>query len=125
MDTVPATIPQYIQSFPDEQQKKLNEIYEIIQKAAPMTTEKISWGMPTFVYHGNLVHFAAAKKHIGFYPSPSGVAAFQNELGDLRYSKGCIQFPYDKPLPAELIRRIIAFRIAEQESLFEQKKVKK
>jgi uncharacterized protein YdhG (YjbR/CyaY superfamily) len=97
----------------------------VIHEAAPGATEKISYQMPTFVLHGNLVHFAAYTSHIGFYPTPSGVAAFQSELIGLKTSKGAIQFPIDQPLPYELIRRIVAFRVDETVKKAESKAKKK
>ena len=91
----------------------LERLRTIIAQEAPEAIEKISYGMPTFYLHGNLVHFAAAKHHIGFYPTPSGVEAFKSELEGLKWSKGAIQFPYDAPLPEALIRKIVRFRVFE------------
>ncbi len=97
----------------------------MIQEAAPEATETINYQMPTFVLHGNLVHFAAQKKHIGFYPTPSGIEAFQAELAGYKSSKGAVQFPLDQPLPLELIGRIVTFRVAENVRLAEDKAAKK
>ncbi len=109
----PATIDEYIAQFPEEIQQKLQEIRAVIHAAAPEATEKISYQMPTFYLRGNLVHFAAFKKHIGFYPVPSGIAAFEEELAPYKRSKGAVQFPLDQPIPTELIGRIVEFRVEE------------
>ncbi len=85
----------------------------MIKEAAPEATEKISYQMPTFYLHGNLVHFAAYKKHIGFYPSPSGIEAFKEEISSYKWAKGSVQFPLDKPIPYELIRKITIYRVKE------------
>lgn len=106
-------ITEYIAAFPLETQKLLTEIREIIAKAAPDATEKISYAMPTFYLKGNLVHFAGYKNHIGFYPAASGITAFQKELSVYKNSKGAVQFPLDKPLPQDLISRIVKFRVEE------------
>ena len=111
--TAPTTIDEYIAQFPEEIQLKLQEIRAVIHAAAPEATEKISYQMPTFYLRGNLVHFAAFKKHIGFYPVPSGIAAFEAELAPYKRSKGAVQFPLDEPIPTELIGRIVQFRVAE------------
>lgn len=107
-------IDEYIKDFPKETQVKLNEIRDIIRNVIPKETiEKISWGMPTFYLNGNLVHFAAFKKHIGFYPGASGVENFLDKLEKYKTSKGAIQFPLDKPLPVGLIKEIVKFRVKE------------
>ena len=106
-------IDEYIANFPADVQKKLNELRAVIKKAAPEAEEKISYQMPTFFLKGNLVHFAAYKNHIGFYPTPSGITAFQEELSIYQGAKGSVQFPIDKPLPLKLISRIVKFRAAE------------
>jgi len=107
------SIDEYISRFPAEIQQILQELRAAIQAAAPEAEEKISYQMPTFYLKGNLVHFAAFKRHIGFYPTSSGVRQFTPELSDYTHSKGAIQFPLDKPLPVDLIRRIVEFRVAE------------
>jgi uncharacterized protein YdhG (YjbR/CyaY superfamily) len=107
------SIDAYIAQFPDEVQERLRTLRKIIRDAAPEAEEKISYRMPTFVLYGNLVYFAAFKNHIGLYPAPSGVEAFIPELSVYRSGKGSIQFPMDKPLPSELIGRIVKFRVAE------------
>ena len=109
----PQTIDAYIAGFPEEVQAILQQIRRAIHETAPEATEAISYGMPTFKLHGNLVHFAAFKNHIGFYPVPSGMAAFQEELAAYKQGKGSVQFPLDKPMPLDLIRRIVEFRVQE------------
>jgi uncharacterized protein YdhG (YjbR/CyaY superfamily) len=107
------SINEYIATFPEEIQKILEELRATIKAAAPDAEEKISYQMPTFALHGNLVHFAAFKKHIGFYPTPSGIQAFKKELSIYEGAKGSIKFPIEKPLPLELISKIVKFRVAE------------
>jgi uncharacterized protein YdhG (YjbR/CyaY superfamily) len=97
--------------FPKEVQKKLETIRKLIRKLAPEAQEKISYQMPTFYLNGNLVHFAAFKNHIGLYPTPSGISAFQEELSNYRNAKGSVQFPLDEALPLDLIGRIVKYRI--------------
>lgn len=111
MENKPETIDQYIAQFPEPIQNMLQELRSVIAGVAPEASEKISWNMPTFYFHGNLVHFAAFKKHIGFFPASSGIQAFEHELSDFNYSKGTIQFPYGQPLPLDLVKRIVIFRI--------------
>ena len=106
-------IDDYIAQFPPEVQEMLQELRATIQTAAPEATEAISYQMPTFKLYGNLVHFAAYKNHIGFYPVPTGIAAFQEELSVYKQGKGSVQFPLNQPLPLDLIRRIVRFRVAE------------
>ncbi|CAG0971661.1 hypothetical protein ANAEL_01215 [Anaerolineales bacterium] len=107
------TINEYIAAFPAETRKLLEEMRAEIKKAAPDAEEKISYQMPTFFLKGNLVHFAAHQNHIGFYPTPSAIQAFESELSKYESSKGAVQFPMDKPLPLKLIAKIIKFRVAE------------
>lgn len=123
--STPATIAEYIAAAPAEVQPQLRQLYKTIVEAAPQATEKISWGMATFVLHGNLVHFSAEKKHIGFHPAPSAIVAFAKELEDYSCSKGTVQLPYEKPLPLALIRRMVAYRVAEQERLAADKQAGK
>ncbi len=103
----------------------MEELRAAIKAAAPEAKEKISYQMPTFFLKGNLVHFAAYKKHIGFYPTPSGIQAFQKELSIYKGAKGSVQFPLDKPLPLELIGRIVRYRVAENLERAERKPSKK
>jgi uncharacterized protein YdhG (YjbR/CyaY superfamily) len=121
----PETIDEYIAGCDPEIQPLLKTIRETIVKAAPQAGEKISWGMPTFTHYGNLVHFSAEKKHIGFHPAPSSIIAFEKELADYQCSKGTVRFPYNQPLPLELITKIVTFRVKEQEEIAEKKKLEK
>ena len=107
------TIDAYLTSCSDEVRPLLERIREIIRQEAPTATEKISYGMPTFYLQGNLVHFAATKHHIGFYPTPSAIEAFQSELKGYTWSKGAVQFPLSKKLPEHLIRKMVRFRVNE------------
>lgn len=108
------TIDGYIKSFPGEIQTILQEIRQTIGKSAPDAGETISYDIPTFDLNGkHLVHFAAFKKHIGFFPTPSGVDAFKDELSDYKTSKGTIRFPLNKPIPYDLIEKIVKFRVRE------------
>ena len=104
---------EYFAQFPEEIQAILQKIRAVISEAAPDATEKISYQMPTFYLNGNLVHFAAFKTHIGFYPVPSGIEKFKEELSQYKGGKGSVQFPLDKPIPYDLIRRITIFRVEE------------
>jgi len=110
---VPTTIDAYIAGFPPDVQAIMRKIRQTIHETAPDAKEKISYGMPTFTLNGNLVYFAGFKKHIGFYPIPSGVEAFKDELSAYKQGKGSVQFPLDQPIPYDLIRRIVAFRVKE------------
>ena len=107
------SVDEYIAAFPVDIQKILEEIRAVIKAAAPQAQEKISYQMPTFFLNGNLVHFAVFKNHIGFYPTPSGIEAFQKELSIYKGAKGSVQFPLDQPLPLKLISKIVKFRVAE------------
>jgi len=111
--TIYSTIDEYIKTFPMEMQKKLQEIRKTIHESAPEATEAISYQMPTFKLNGNLVHFAAYEHHIGFYPIPPGMEAFKEVLSHYKTGKGSVQFPLDQPLPLDLIRRIVEFRVNE------------
>lgn len=107
------TIDEYVLLFPPNVQEILNNIRNLIREEAPDATEKISYQMPTFALYGNLVHFAAYTNHIGLYPTPTGMEAFQKELSIYKRGKGSVQFPLDKPLPYDLIREIVKFRVRE------------
>lgn len=111
--TSPPDIDAYIAGFPPDVQEILQAIRQTIHEAAPAAQETISYQMPTFTLHGNLVHFAAFKAHIGFYPVPSGIEAFKDELAVYKQGKGSVQFPLDQPMPYDLIRRIVVFRVQE------------
>lgn len=115
------TIDEYIEQFTNNIQDILKKLKSVIKEAAPESEEKISWGMPTFVLHGNLVHFATHKNHIGFYPGASGVENFKDELLEYKTSKGAIQFNIDKPIPYDLVHKIVKFRVEENIRLFEEK----
>jgi uncharacterized protein YdhG (YjbR/CyaY superfamily) len=106
-------IDEYIAGFPTDVQRILQEIRRIIRTAAPDAEEAIKYRMPTFVLNGNLVHFAAFEKHVGFYPTPSGIEEFKDELSAYHNAKGSVQFPLDKPIPFGLIRKIVKFRVKE------------
>lgn len=102
----PETIGAYIASQPEEMQDYLHQINDIIKASIPEAKEKISWSMPTYWKDRNLIQFAAAKNHIGLYPGPEAVEAFAKQLKEYKTSKGAIQFPYNKPLPLDLIAEI-------------------
>jgi uncharacterized protein YdhG (YjbR/CyaY superfamily) len=119
------TIDEYIVQFSPEVQEILNRIRSVIKEAAPDAQEKISYQMPTFYLYGNLVHFAAFKNHIGFYPAPTGIDAFKDELSGYKGAKGSVQFPIDKPMPYDLISRIVKFRVTENTKLKDEKKKQK
>lgn len=104
---------EYIAGFPDDIQEILRKIRATIREAAPDAKEAIKYRMPTYVLNGNLVHFAAFKNHIGFYPTPAGIEAFQDELSPYKSGKGSVQFPLNQPIPFDLIRRIVEFRVKE------------
>lgn len=106
-------IDRYIAGFPEDIQALLEQVRATIRKAAPDAEETIAYGIPTFKLAGNLVHFAAFKQHIGFYPAPSGLEAFKKELSGYKGAKGSVQFPLSEPLPLELISKIVAFRVKE------------
>ncbi|HEU0296531.1 MAG TPA: DUF1801 domain-containing protein [Anaerolineales bacterium] len=111
--TPPKNIDEYIAGFPEDVQKVLEKIRKTIRKAAPQAEEIINYGIPTFTLNGNLVHFAAFKNHIGFYPTPSGIEKFKDELSVYEGAKGSVQFPLDKPMPLGLISKIVKFRAKE------------
>ncbi len=119
------TIDEYIAEFPADVQVRLADMRTTIRDAAPEAEEIISYQMPTFRLKGNLVHFAGYKGHIGFYPAPSGIEAFKDELAGYKGAKGSVQFPLDQPLPLDLVRRIVQFRVAENLAKAEAKSKKK
>lgn len=122
---VPESIDAYIADFPPEIREKLEKIRATIRKAAPKAEEAISYMMPTFKLHGNLVHFAAFKNHIGFFPGAAGVEVFKDELTQYETSKGTIRFPLDQRIPLPLITRIVKFRVAQNLHKAETKAKKK
>ena len=107
------SIDDYISSCSGEIRKRLIAIRALVRRLAPDAQEKISYRMPTYFLNGNLVHFAAYEHHIGFYPTPSGIAAFRRELSGYVTAKGSVQFPLDEELPVELIQKIVIFRVEE------------
>lgn len=107
------TIDEYIATFPKNVQDILQELRKVIKEAAPEAKEAISYGMPTFKLNGNLVHFAAYKNHIGFYPAPSGIDSFKEKLAKYRTGKGTLQFPIDEPIPFELMKEVVRVRVKE------------
>lgn len=117
---IPNSIDDHISQFSPETQHLLQQVRETIKAVAPEAVETISYGIPTFQFHGNLVHFAGYAHHIGFYPGSSGIREFAAELSAYKTSKGTVQFSLDKPIPFDLIRRITEFRLAQN-----QNKVKK
>ena len=112
-ETTPKNINEYIAGFPKDVQEILEKVRTTIRKAAPDAEETISYQMPTFTLHGNLVHFAGHTKHIGFYPTPSGIEKFKDEISVYEWAKGSVQFPLDKPIPYDLISKIVEFRVKE------------
>ena len=121
-NTNPKNIDEYIALFPENIQQILFKIRQICLRTAPEAEEKISYGMPAFKFHEILVYFAAFKKHIGFYPTPSGILAFKDELAKYPGGKGSVQFTPDKPIPYELIEEIVKFRVAEVKDKLKSKK---
>jgi uncharacterized protein YdhG (YjbR/CyaY superfamily) len=112
-NAAPQTIDQYIADFPEDIQQILQKIRATIKKAAPGAEETMKYQMPTFMLKGNLVYFAAFKKHIGFYPVPTGIEKFKKELSVYKTAKGSVQFPLDQPMPYDLITKIVKFRVKE------------
>ena len=122
--TAPKRIDEYIAGFPHDVQKILESIRTTIKKAAPDAEETIKYQIPTFVLNGNLVHFGAFKKHVGFYPTPSGIEEFKDELAEYEGAKGSVQFPFEKPMPFGLISKIVKFRVKETREKAAAKKKK-
>ena len=126
MDTSKKDIDSYIADFPKEVKAILEKVRATIQKAAPDAEETISYGIPTFTLHSNLVHFAGYNHHIGFYPGSSPIEVFKKELQGYKLSKGTVQFPLDKPIPYGLITKITKFRVLQnKEKAAEKAKLKK
>jgi len=108
----PTTIEEYIAAYPEAVQQYLRQMYETIRKAAPDAEQLINYGVPTFrLKKKNLVSFGAAKAHIGFYPTPAAIEAFKTPLSAYKGAKGSVQFPFDQPLPLELVTQIVKFRV--------------
>jgi uncharacterized protein YdhG (YjbR/CyaY superfamily) len=108
------SIDEYVAGFPAEIQRVLEEMRSLIRASAPTATETIRYAIPTFDLNGHLVHFAGYRSHIGFYPTASGIEAFKEELASYKKGRGSVQFPLDRPLPADLISRIVEFRVREK-----------
>src|SRR4051812_36538237 len=108
-----ATIDAYIAGFPPKVRKRLQAMRATIHRAAPEATERMAYRMPTFYLNGNLVHFAAFARHVGFYPTPSAIGAFRRRLAKYESAKGSVQFPHDEPLPLDLVAEIVKFRVGE------------
>lgn len=113
--TKPTTVDNYIAALPPATQTLLTELRAVIKKAAPKAEESIRYGMPAYKLNGPLVYFAGYGKHIGFYPTPSGISSFEKELSAYKKSKGAVQFPLDEPLPVKLIETMVKFRLKENE----------
>jgi len=112
------TIDAYSAAYPKDVQKMLEKFRKVIRQSAPDAKETINYGIPTFTLNGkNLVHFAAYKKHIGFYPTPSAIVAFKKELSSYKHAKGSVQFPHDKPIPFELVKKIVKYRVKSTKQL--------
>ena len=120
--TLAKNIDEYIAAYPKDIQRMLESIRSTIKKAAPHAEEAIKYAIPTFVLNGNLVHFAAFKNHIGLYPTPRGIKEFEKELSQYKGGKGTVQFPLDKPIPLDLISRIVKFRVQEVSKKVKAKK---
>ncbi len=123
--STPKNIDEYIAEWPKEVQDRLQTLRRTIREAAPGAEEAISYKMPAFKLHGNLVYFAAFKNHIGFYPIPTGIAKFEKELSVYKQGRGSVQFPNDQPLPLALIRKIVEFRVKENKAKAAAKAKKK
>jgi len=107
------TTDEYIAAFPENIRVTLEDLRRVIRETAPGAEEAISYGIPTFKLNGSLVHFAAFKNHIGFYPTPSAIVAFKKELSPCQPSKGSVQFPIDGPMPLGLVKKIVRYRVKE------------
>lgn len=108
-----AAVDAYLAGFPEEVRQVLEQVRAAIRAAAPDAQETIKYGLPTFVLHGNLVHYGGFKQHVGFYPVPSGIEAFRAELARYPQGKGSVRFPLDEPMPLDLIARIVRYRVEE------------
>lgn len=111
------TVEEYLAMYNGDVRERMEKMREIILNCSQEITEKISWKMPTFILNGNLVHFAAGKKHIGFYPGASGISNFVDKFAGYVFSKGAVQFPNNRPIPYDLIQEIVLFRISEQKKV--------
>ncbi len=118
----PKTVDEYIAGFPADVQDLLQRIRQTIRQAAPDAVERIAYQMPTFVLGGNLVHFAAYKSHIGFYPTPSAIEKYRQEFSVYKGSKGAVQFPIHGPIPFDLIAEVVRFRVEENRNRYKARK---
>jgi len=109
----PTTVDEYIAQYPEYIQEILRAVRAVVREAAPQAEEKMGYGMPGYYLNGGLVWFGAHTRHVGFYPTPSAIQAFKEELAAYKQSKGAVQFPLDQPIPYDLIRRIVQSRVAE------------
>ncbi len=119
------TIDEYIACYPDELQKVMHDLRRFIKKCAPEASERISWGMPTFYLQGNLAHFAVNKGYIGLYPGESGVSVFKDELAEYTTTKGSIHLPLNRPMPYDLIKKVVEYRVIENKKIAEERLDKK
>jgi uncharacterized protein YdhG (YjbR/CyaY superfamily) len=112
----PTNVEAYIAQFPVDVQEVLRQIRAVVREAAPEATERMGYGMPGLYLNGGLVWFGAHSRHVGFYPTPSGIEAFREELAAYKQSKGAVQFPLDKPIPYDLIRKMVRARVAQNKA---------
>ncbi len=119
---VPETVDQYIAAFPADVKKRMQQLRKTIKAGAPKADELISYQMPGYKYFGMLVYFAGYKNHIGFYPGAGGVLEFYKELSSFKSAKGSVQFPHDRPIPYDIISKIVKFRVKQNEEKFSLKK---
>ena len=122
--TESTNIDEYIAGFPQSVQETLHKLRAIVREVAPDAEEALKYRMPTFVLRENLVHFAAFENHIGFYPTPSAIEAFKNELKGYKSAKGSVQFPHGQPVPFALIKKMVQFRVKEIQTKITAKKKK-
>lgn len=120
---IATSIDQYISEAPREVQERLNKLRDVIKSEVPDAEERIAYAMPTFSQNGNLVHFAYFKNHIGFFPAPSGIENFKDELAKYKTSKGTVQFPLNEEIPMDLVREIVRFRLKENLAKVSKKKL--
>ncbi|RYU89212.1 hypothetical protein EWM62_12805 [Mucilaginibacter terrigena] len=121
----PKDVDEYIGSFPAGVQQKLQQVRNAIKKAAPHAKEIISYSMPAYKQHGNLVYFGGWENHVGFYPGAGAIVQFKNDLAAYKGAKGSVQFPLDEPMPLSLIAKIVAYRVKEDAGHAETKRLKK
>ena len=119
---VPETVDQYIAAFPSDVKKRMQQLRKTIKAAAPKADELISYQMPGYKYFGMLVYFAAFKNHIGFYPGAGGILEFYKKLSSFKSAKGSVQFPHDRPIPYDIISKIVKFRVKQNEEKISLKK---